>query len=277
MQQEASVAARPCAPDGAPALPGTLTALWQGDATHVAQRDQHQLDLLAAEYDAKTGGYGAYWVGRAILTADTCLREKGRALTLNYVRGILRRWEQEASWGSELVESPVSLSTSRPPAPTGRAAPPAEPELPAEPASAATSAPPSTPTPQSSAAHPALAAYTAAFGRTPNAVQSTQIIATVTDLALWQRVLTEWQANGWKEAAVAKMLDRYRKEAGLVSSNEPERPPRSSFIHDYPGLTSDERSDWLLRFHRAETPDAKRAVLARLAQEHPREGMKDEG
>jgi hypothetical protein len=228
--------------------------------------------MLAAELDPATAGYGAYWVGRAILIAERCLAERGQSLNVNYLRGMLRRWQREGSWGSDLEGEGERL----PPPPRPLPAPAQPVPLPApaavdRPTTDAAGAEPM------AVGHPALAAYSAAFGRAPNAVQAQQIAEVVTDMALWQRVLTDWQANGWKEGAVAKMLDRYRKEAGLVSSNEPERPPRSSSIHDYPGLTSDERSDWLLRFHRAETPDAKRAVLARLAQEHPREGMKAEG
>jgi hypothetical protein len=50
----------------------------------------------------------------------------------------------------------------------------------------------------------------------------------------------------------------------------PEPPPSVFTIHEYPGLSDEERDRWVWRFHRAATPADKRAVLARLEQEHPR-------
>lgn len=254
----------PAAPAGQPALPNTLLALWQGDQATLSQRDRHQIELLAAEYDAKTDGAGAYWVGRAILLADACLSERGRPLSLAYVRGMLRRWEREASWGSDLADEPAP-SAERRPEPTPRPAEATQPPAP----SAAVPTPP--------ASHPAITAYTSAFGRAPNAVQSAQIAATVTDLELWKRVLTDWQANGWKEAAVAKMLDRYRKDVGLAAPAEQERPPSITGIYHHPGLNPDQRTLWIRRFHAATSPAEKRAVLTRLAGEHPWEGLRAEG
>ena len=95
-----------------------------------------------------------------------------------------------------------------------------------------------------------------------------QIRETVSDLATWQRVLTDWQANGWKEGAVANMLDRYRKEAGAPPDDGP--PVSVSAIHRHPGLSDTQRDAWIRKFHAASTPAEKRAVLSRLAQEHPR-------
>ena len=82
------------------------------------------------------------------------------------------------------------------------------------------SAPPTEPIPD----HPAISAYQSAFGRTPNAIQAKQISETVTDPVVWQQVLTDWQANGWKENGVAKMLDRYCKATGAAPA-EAATPP----------------------------------------------------
>lgn len=51
----------------------------------------------------------------------------------------------------------------------------------------------------------------------------------------------------------------------------PDRPVSVAPIYDHPGLDADQRSDWLMRFRRAQTPYEQRAVLARLEREHPSE------
>jgi hypothetical protein len=47
------------------------------------------------------------------------------------------------------------------------------------------------------------------------------------------------------------------------------RPISVVVVHRYPGLTDEQRDLWITRFHAAETPAAKRAVVARLEREHP--------
>jgi hypothetical protein len=59
------------------------------------------------------------------------------------------------------------------------------------------------------AEHPAIAAYRAAFGKSPTERQATAIANAVTDLARWTKVLEDWQANAWRAESVGKMLDRY--------------------------------------------------------------------
>lgn len=273
---------QPRTPEGAPPLPASPLAIWQGDADQISQRDQHQLALLSAEYDAKTNGYGAYWLGRAILAADTCLREKGRALTLNYIRGILSRWSQDDQWGSDLLLNPLPLPErssrrSQHDATEGGVPAAKPPDLPVPSTRHETlqDAPPPQ-QPQRTETHAAVALYTTTLGKRPNTVQIAQIAATVTDLGCWQRVLTEWQANGWKATAVAKMLDRYGRETGLTRPIDAEPPPSARVIHYYPGLTMDERDLWIRRYHRAETPTEKRAVLAWLEREHPHDQQSEE-
>jgi hypothetical protein len=67
---------------------------------------------------------------------------------------------------------------------------------------------------------------------------------------------------------VANMLDRYRKECGTAGAEL--APVSVAPIHTYPGLEPEQRDRWIRRFHAAATPPEKRAVLARLEQEHPR-------
>jgi len=63
--------------------------------------------------------------------------------------------------------------------------------------------------PPPEAEHPAIAAYRAAFGRSPTARQAAAITATVTDITRWRKVLDDWHANAWRAESVGKMLDRY--------------------------------------------------------------------
>lgn len=250
----------PATPTGEPALQASVTELWRGDREHVSPRECNQLAMIASSYDRETGGFGAYWLGRAISLADLCLVERGRPLSLSYVRSMLRRWAQEGSWGSDLAGEHAAKPTKAVPHPRLRLprVPEAERELPA--------AAPVTANPQ----HPAIAAYRAAFGRTPNQVQAQQIAQTVTDLVCWQSVLTDWQANGWQAGAVAKMLDRYSKDGSGSVPAVSEPTPSVRVIHTYPGLDLDQREHWIRKFHAATPPAEKRAVLARLQQEHPR-------
>lgn len=261
--QPASLDAIPTAPAGELPLRASVVALWQGDRTGISPRERNQLALVADSYDAATGGFGAYWLGRAIILADLCLSERGRPLSLSYVRSMLRRWAQEGSWGSDLAgeDAGEPARAARPRLRLPRV-PAAEREVSANPTDAAPAA--------GDTGHPAIAAYEAAFSQAPNRVQAEQIAATVTDLAVWQRVLTDWQANGWQPGAVAKMLDRYRKDTGTAAPPAGEPAPSVRVIHTYPGLDLDQRERWIRKFHAATTAAEKRAVLARLEQEHPR-------
>jgi hypothetical protein len=243
----ASLSTTPQAPGGAEPLSAPVLSLWQADQPTPRRRDLHQLALLAAEYDGPTGGHGAYWLGRAILMADLCLSERDQPITIAYVRRMLRRWREEGSWGSDrdAAEPPARGVPETAP----RARPVAEP-------------------PAEAQRHPAVRAYVEALHETPNAVQAAQIAETVGDLDAWRQVLTDWQLNGWGERSVGKMLDRYQKST--PSSGAGEAPPSVAAIHTYPGLAPEQRDRWIRKFHAATTPAEKRAVLARLEQEHPR-------
>jgi hypothetical protein len=244
----ASLSTAPQPPAGVEPLDAPVLSLWQGDQAILRRRDVYQLALLAAEYDGPTGGHGAYWLGRAILMADLCLSDRDQPITIAYVRRILRRWREEGSWGSDREAT----------------------ELPqrGDPEAAARPRPAAEPPPVEAQRHPAVRAYVEALHETPNAVQAAQIAETVSDLDAWQQVLTAWQLNGWGERSVGKMLDRYQKSASPGLGGEV--PPSVALIHTYPGLTPEQRDRWIRKFHAATPPAEKRAVLARLEQEHPR-------
>lgn len=237
----------PPTPGAVGPLNASVLALWQGNGPEPRQRDIQQLALLAGEYDGPTGGHGAYWLGRAILMADLCLGGE-QPVTIAYVRRMLRRWCEEGSWGSDREGQESALKA------TGDVPP--RPRIVTE------------PLPDALQQHPAVRVYIAALHETPNAVQAGQIAEVVSDLDRWRQVLTDWQLNGWAERSVGKMLDRYQKSAVAAPSAEP--PPSVSAIHTYPGLTVEQRERWIRKFHAAANPAEKRAVIARLEQEHPR-------
>jgi len=73
--------------------------------------------------------------------------------------------------------------------------------------------------------HPAIAAYRAAFGRSPTDRQATAIANAVTDSTRWRKVLDDWQANAWRAESVGKMLDRYRNQSEEQSHAPPAQRP----------------------------------------------------
>ncbi len=89
-------------PCGEPPLPAPPFVLWQTARSHLQPLDEAHLCALVAEIDGPTNGFGAYWLGRAILAAsmtDSGFATNPRAL--NLVRAILRRWRREGSYGSD--------------------------------------------------------------------------------------------------------------------------------------------------------------------------------
>ena len=265
----------PPAPNGMPVLPKPVLTLWQGNRAEVSPREQHQLTMIAAEFDASSGGYGSYWLGRAIMLADLYLTDRGHTVTLIYLRAMLRRWQREDSWGSDLErKTPVAPATpAAPTRPRGRRVPETatvEPTAAVTDSADCANAAAVAPDQDRPAAeeHPAIRAYVRAFGKTPNAVQAQLIVETVTDHPAWQQVLTDWLANGWQPGGVAKMIDRYRKATDTPPAQDEDAPDIRA-IYYHPTLSDTERSAWIDRYHAAITPAEKRAVLARLEKAHP--------
>ncbi len=89
-------------PTGEPPLPASPFVLWQTARSRLQPLDEVHLCALVAELDGATDGFGAYWLGRAILAAS--MTDPGFATNpraLNLVRAILRRWRREGSYGSD--------------------------------------------------------------------------------------------------------------------------------------------------------------------------------
>jgi hypothetical protein len=225
----------------------------------VALTHLHQLDLLAGLCDLTTDGHGAYWVGRALLLAETCLEGRGQRPTIPYLKAVVRRWQDGSCWGSDLDSVPEST-----------------PRMPSTPPVWPHDAPSLPPTGQEAvepdaapvAEHPALVAYRDAFGTRPNAVQADLITTTVRDLTRWAQVLTDWQANGWNGCSVAKMLDRYTK-GGAADAPLPIAHVSVQAIYHHPDLDDLVRDRWLHTFRAAPNPQEQQAILTRFHQEHP--------
>lgn len=96
-------------PDGEPPLADHPFDLWQRINPQASSDDTAKIARLAADHDAPYraygGGYGMYWVGRALQAANRAL-DPGKPITLNYVRNILASWRSRttddvAAYGSD--------------------------------------------------------------------------------------------------------------------------------------------------------------------------------
>jgi len=243
----------PPAPPGEPVLSLPLLTIWEtiNQLRTVPDSDLVQIKMLIERYREITDGHSTYWLGRVMLFADMC-RNDQEPIKIKLINSYMYRM-RGVGYSTETLED-RTIKAEKGATESDRA------ERRSRPAASNQSAP------AESVTHPAIAAYIAAFGKTPNDVQITQMVETVTDNAAWQRVLTDWQANGWQPGGVAKMLDRYHKETVGITS---ETSVSIRWIYGHPDLTCDERADWIRRFHAAPTAAEQRNVVIRLIQDRP--------
>jgi hypothetical protein len=90
-------AAPPLPPAGEPALTATIGELWRMVRPHGRPIELQHLATLAGEHDAPTGGYGLYWVGRAILAASISQDVRG----VKVIKFILESWRERNAYGSD--------------------------------------------------------------------------------------------------------------------------------------------------------------------------------
>lgn len=86
------------------------------------------------------------------------------------------------------------------------------------------------------------------YGGIPNLFQKKLISETITDLALWEKVLQDWLAFGWQITNVKRLLEAYR-DGGIKSRGQATAPPAPT-----PAIPKDE--DYLRK---------KQEVLAKRA------------
>ncbi|RRR74470.1 MAG: hypothetical protein EI684_07020 [Candidatus Viridilinea halotolerans] len=270
-------------PPNEPCLPDTPLALWQCDSPSVSQRDRYRLEMLCNEFNLMTDGFGAYWVGRAILMADQSFGDNAeRKITINYVRAILRRWSLDGSWGSDATtfrstEIRIADHNSGNQANTLRIASAEGDRTVIAPATTdlASQAPEmrvdidQEKHDTAFVIHPAIQAYINTFGQTPSIAHVQLITNAISDMQTWNRVLTEWKANNWKSGSISGMIDRYCREMGVPNAIASAKTTNISEIYDHPDLTSEERGLWIRRFHNATTQAEKRNVILRMRQKHP--------
>jgi len=247
----------PDTPPGEPTLFLPLMTIWEkiNHLDSVSHHDLIQIKMLIERYRKITDGYSTYWLGRVMLFADMC-RSDQEPIKFKLINSYMHRMK-DVGYSTDTLED-RTIKGEKGATESGHT------ERRSRPAASNQSAP------AESITHPAIAAYIAAFGKTPNDVQITQMVETVTDAAAWQRVLTDWQANGWQANGVAKMLDRYRKETGTPPADE-QQPVSISEIYTYPDLEDAVRDRWVHLYHAATSPAEKRAVITRMQKEHPYE------
>jgi hypothetical protein len=98
----------PAAPVGETPMSMHPLALWGQLSTQQRPIDTILLEQLASEHNASTGGYGWYWVGRAILT--TAMGAEPSDWWAK-IRATMRRWRDTDTYGSD---APAGARRTRP-------------------------------------------------------------------------------------------------------------------------------------------------------------------
>jgi lipase chaperone LimK len=83
------------------------------------------------------------------------------------------------------------------------------------------------------------------------------------------RVITQARARADVRDLAAWVVSALRDLPATEEPLEPERPLSALPIYQHPGLTDEQRDRWIYRFRAVTTPAEQRAILVRLAQEHP--------
>ena len=256
----------PAAPAGEPALDTGPVALWGVLNGRVSGIDVERIKEIVRRFEQPSQGHATYWLARAL--SSVALEDA--PLTLNYAAGILRRMQEHNDWStSELMRRPKE---SRP-EPTDTA-----PER-VQRGKVKTSPASETPSlPDEVAQHGAIAAWRRYAGPAVAITlpRAQEIIVKVTDLPVWEAVLTNWQVQYQARANWGHfegLLERYAREMAAGSA-----PPAGSaalpdlsarWMQLHPGLSVDERNAWVGRFRGSKTPAEKRALLTRFLAEHP--------
>lgn len=249
--------------------------------------DAARIHETVRRFDRASGGHAAYWLTRAL----TCVALEEAPLTISYASGILRRMQVQGDWSTEELHRRANeqridtAATVAPPA--GAQAAPAKPDRvprgkakkPASAPAAAAAAPTVPAQAEAQAGHPVIAVWRrfagASVALTPARVQ--QLIAQVTDLAVWEVVLTNWQAQyaarpgGPNWAHVDGLLERYTREVASGRATAGAAKPIPAMILDEHPEPRDpqERSRWFKQYQAAQGPAAKQDVLRQFLQTYP--------
>jgi hypothetical protein len=89
------------------------------------------------------------------------------------------------------------------------------------------------------------------------------------------RVIAQARARADVRDLAAWVVSALRDLPAVDVPLEPEKPLSALPIYQHPGLTDAQRDRWIYRFRAVATPAEQRAILARLAQEHPCDYLSD--
>lgn len=250
----------PDAPKGEPTVQRWPKELWslykRGECDPL---ELERLDLLPSLFDGPSGGYGAYWVSRAILL----LSERPAPVTLPYLRGVLERMRRAGEWSTAQLEAPAE-EHERAPSPgreRGRAAPAQPPPSQAVVSASAAHAMPAAPVGERTA----LSIFRQHAGSTrllPE--QERQITERARDLEVWEVVCSYWREKGHGFLSIDKMLHRYASlMEERIKAQPATDPKRSKFereIHEIPGLSDEEKERYCAEMLQYGPDDRKRFV-----------------
>jgi hypothetical protein len=230
----------PASPPGEPSLtvgPQGAWSLYRGEPDPL---DLHRLAILPHRFDSSSGGYGAYWLTRAILM----LSERPTPVSLPYVRGLLDRMQRSGDWSTAQLEAPPDEgdeTAERAPRPVARHRHVAMPQGEQRPAPPAPSV----------EGRPIIATfYRYAHRRAPGLrlvrEQEQRLEDRVRDQELWETVCANWDAEGHKFSVSDNLLDRYCTMEARAGATR--REPSDGLsklereIHELPVLSEGEKA-----------------------------------
>jgi hypothetical protein len=284
-------------PPGEPVLPLPLLSIWEQvtGTTPVSTSDQTQIAMLIERYQEPTGGYSAYWIGRAMLYAQMCCDDK-KSVGLKTINSFMQRMAKpDVGYSTAALEDRKYTRTR-----SDRSAEPRQLDITAptinDPHMQESSALPHSPAtrPQSAANHAVPSAERLDDTLdTPDAVhiwrtfagpnvaltstRAQQITNRIADVTIWTAVLTNWRAQYQSRANWANLdalFERYDREMAADSRERTTLPSGphipSTVLYYHPALAEHElRTLWTHRHNAATDKAAKQEVLQRLLTEHP--------
>ena len=212
-------------PPDCPALPAPVETIRAADRS-ISEYKLILLRGLCSQYDPLTDGYGAYWVGRAVLSAELIFYERDDRPGIGYVRAILKRWNRENSWGSDRDGNIIAIELQDGPIkPTGNGmTPPALPALrgkrPPVVLGPQQEPPAAAPVADPHRDDPAVQRYVQRSGLQdfPPGHLALLVQYGITDLDTWDRVLALWAQKGYDFLSLTRLFDRYEREHALGAS-----------------------------------------------------------
>ncbi|MCG8348493.1 MAG: hypothetical protein MI924_12035 [Chloroflexales bacterium] len=215
-------------PPDCPALPAPVETIWAADRS-ISEYELILLRGLCSQYDPLTDGYGAYWVGRAVLSAELIFYERDDRPGIGYVRAILKRWHRENSWGSDRDFNIIEIEL------TGKGRTPVvrEPHQ-GKRVADNQSAPDSAPVADPHRDNPAVQRYVQRAGLPHPPAAHTALIARygIENLPVWETVLELWAEKKHDFTNLTGLFDRYSRECALRRTIQARSAARTAPVED---------------------------------------------